>query len=1040
PDVARGKPVIVPDLRTNCLLVSAGPDDTRIIQQLLKKVDVELKDPAVQLVVIPLKHNDAGVVAPTIRNIFAARLKSMTPQGETPTPQDQVDVDTDVLSNSLILSASKENLALIRSLLDKVDVEPPAETGIVRMYLLMNSDAQRVGSMLQGLLREGLYKPGALAAGQSPALAAREKVSIATDIRTNVLIVSASKENFAVIEEILKRIDASEDFTLLGDVQIYTLKHADATRLAPTLQQFFQAKRAAEQATGGTGRSLPVSIIPDARTNTLLVAGSRESFRAIEVMIAKLDAKEVLAETEFRIFELKHATAAKLQATLQRLFDQRVVRDTKKNPVTLIADTQANSLIVGATAEDMKLAESLVSRLDVAGAEAGKTLQIFPLKKADAAQVAATLRDLYKAQAGGADPGVSITIDERINALVVSAGEAELKRIEELIAQLDRETLTGVMEIRFFALRYADAAELAQILTDTLTKKPTPLTKVSPNRQSLLQFITRTKEGKDLVAVALQEGVLVTPDRRTNSLVILAPADNMPFLESLVSALDAADPRRAEIRVFTLKNADSRQMADVLTELFALKAAAGQSTRAVEYTLVATQPAVGAEKGPSARIGSDEQRALTVTVDVRTNSLLVGGTKEYVEMCERVIQELDASPAQGRIIRIVRLKNARAADVQGAVRSVLDQELQRVRNALGADRMGAVERLLEREIAVVAVPADGSTENANTLLLSASPRYFETIAKMIQELDAPPPQVLIQVLLAEVTLDDAVGIGAEWTYASELPANRKQVVGTSLGVVGDFQREGGFNVSITSGDFSFFLRALQDQGRLEVLDRPQILASDNKNARFNVGQSVPYVDNSRVTEGGTTINTISYRDVGVILNVTPRINPEGFVKLEIDSEISSISASRIEITEGLNATVFNVRQATTTVTVQDRHTIVIGGLLRTKDEQREKKVPILGDIPFLGNLFKSSSTVKERTELLIVLTPQVVQDVPVADSITAAELERLKLLRAVEKDGPTKGAIFTPLETLLSGKEGPTSRPAGRPDETPPDGRKEAPK
>lgn len=232
PDVVRQAPAILPELRTNALIVTANADDTRILKVLIEKLDVEDQNLAVELAVIPMKFNDAGIVGPTIQSLFQSRLTSMTVPGQTPAPQDRVDVVADALTNALIVSASKENLALIRSLLEKVDVEPPDETGIVRIYVLKNSDAQRVATLLQGLMSQGLYKPGLAVAGTSATLAAREKVAIAVDVRTNVLIVSASKENFKVIEEIVDRIDSGGDFTGLSDIRLYTLKRADATRSA----------------------------------------------------------------------------------------------------------------------------------------------------------------------------------------------------------------------------------------------------------------------------------------------------------------------------------------------------------------------------------------------------------------------------------------------------------------------------------------------------------------------------------------------------------------------------------------------------------------------------------------------------------------------------------------------------------------------------------------------------------------------------------------------------------------------------------------
>ncbi len=845
-DIRRQKPVILPDLRTNSLLVAANTDDTKVLKGLLKNLDVKLTDPAVKLVVIPMKHNDAGVVGPMIREIFAARLVSMTPQGSQAAPQDRVDVSVDSLTNALVISANKENLTLIDGLLKKVDIEPPMETGIIRMFRLKNADAQRVSTLLSSLISQGLYKPGAIAAGTNSALANREKVAVAVDTRTNVLIVSASKENFAVIAEIIAKID-SDDAVLDGDIRAFPLKKASATNLADTLNNLYRAKLQAEQAAGSSGRSLPTSIIPDARTNTLLVTGSRESFKSISDMIKQLDTGASARITEIKVFELKSA----------------------------------------------------------------------------------------------------------------------------------------------------DATELATILIDTLTSKPKSVIDDPNVRQAMLKFVTQDKDGKMVVAKALQEGLLITPDSRNNSLVVSAPVENMPLLANLIKALDNTTPRSAEIKVFPLKNADATRMAEVLTQLFRLQQTGSGDSKSIKYTLKSTTRPAGKGSEVSATLGSAEQTALTVTVDTRTNSLLVGGTKQYVELAGIVIKELDASPAQERQTKIYRLRNAQAADIQTALRSFLDQERQTISSTLGTDGIGAAHRLLEQEVAIVA------EETTNTLLLSASPRYFKTVSKMIDELDQPLPQVLIKVLLAEVTLTGRSDLGFEWDHsATHGNSGTVRRVGTDLGVAGSFNTNGGFRFSLSGGDIDLFLHALQSEGRLEVLSRPQILTADNQTGQINVGQRVPFVTNSRVTDQGSVFNTIQYEDVGIILETTPRINPEGEIKLEVKAEISSISDSdSVEISEGVNAIVLNNRSATTTVTVKDGHTIVIGGLITTQDNNTEKKVPFLGDLPILGELFKSTTITKNRTELLIVLTPYVQLNSADADKETKKQLKRLDLLSEKRRQG-----------------------------------------
>ncbi|MFP4104932.1 MAG: secretin N-terminal domain-containing protein [Phycisphaerae bacterium] len=978
---AEDKPNITIDTRTNTLIVSTSDKTFKVIESLLKRVDVEMKDPSVRLEVIPLQHNDATAVAPMIERIFADRLKSMAPEGTTPAPQNVVNVEADPLANALVVSANKQNMILLRDLLTKVDLEPSEQTAQVKLFHLTLADATRISEVLKNLISQGLYKPGAAAAQDNPLVAAREKISVAVDTRTNVLIVSASPQNLKLIGGLIDQLDSSEDYSEFGDIRTYELKRADATKLAPTLEGFFQSKRQAEMTAGSSGRSLPLTIIPDARTNTLLVAGSRESFAAIERMIKKLDGEQIVAASTFKVFPLEQATAAVLQPTLQQLFDQRVTRGQTKDAVTVIADTRSNSLLVGASPEDMKLAGEIIEKLDTAPGNA-ESVKVFALKKADAAGVAEVIRSFYEAQQGTG--GVTVSVDERVNAVVVSAGKADMARIEKLVAKLDTKDVTSVAEIRVFTLENAKAPELAQILTDTLTSKPASPTETSANRQMLLQFITRSKGGEELITSALQQGVLITPDPRTNSLVISAPVESMPLLDSLIRALDSTAPKMAEIRVFALQNAQASRMAEVLTSLFALESTGGNDTRAVRYTLTSTQPAKAV--GPAATVGTDEQKALTVTVDSRTNSLLIGGTEQYVAMCSKIIEELDSSPAQERINKVYHPRNAQAADIQTALRSFLDQELTRLRTTLGEDRMGAAQRLLEREVAVVAEPV------GNTLLISASPRYFQTIERMMLQLDKAPPQVLIRVLLAEIALDDTTDLGLDWNYTTT-SGDKTVETGTNFGVNATASSNGGFSMSVTGGDLNLFLHALQSQGRLEVLSRPQILAIDNKESRINIGQRVPFIRESRVTDQGTTLNTIQYEPIGINLTVTPRINDDGFVKMDVAPEISSLSESNVQVSENVNAVVINSRSAETTVNVKDGQTIVIGGLITTRDEDRESKVPVLGDLYLIGNLFRQTRRIKERTELLIILTPEIIRTPEDARRMSARQINRLNLKR-----------------------------------------------
>ena len=966
-------PNIVVDGRTNALIISASSKTLAIVNSLILKLDKKSDNPGIKVEVLPLVHNDSSQVAGMVNDVFSARRRNLLQPGEPSQAQERVNVESDGLTNSLIITASNENLELIRELVAKIDIEPTAETSQLTIIPLNYADAQRAAAMLRSLIKQGLYRPGSTRS--RAARASRESIAISVDLATNTLIISASPENLAVVREVVNQID-TQNYAKSGALKLYQLQHASATRLAATIDSFFKSKRTAEASVGDADAVVPVAVTPDERTNTLLITGGKESFSIIDKLLEKLDADAVVALNQYEVISLKNGSAVKLKTMLDRLFAGRTTPQGGQTPqpVTIIADSIANSLVVGATTEDLPMVRDLVKRLDSEQTDPDINVAVLSLSKANASSVSQIIQGLYRDTGSTTGPSVAISVDERINALVVSAGENDLKRIEELAQQLDTDEVSRVSEIRVFALKHASATDLALLLNTALNTKPLNLTSQSADRQELLQFITRTIEDNELVATGLREGVLITPDPRTNSLVVSAPVDNMELIEQVIKKLDSSSPQIAQIKVLQLSNADAGRMAEVLTNLFRLEAAGGDSnSRSIRYTLVKpSKPLIGGENEPT--IGTAEQNALTVTVDIRTNSLLVGGSEHYVSLAIQIITELDSSPAQERITKVYRLKNAQAEEIALALTQFLDQARQRVQAVLGTEAVGTAQRLLDEEVAIVAEPTN------NALLVSASPRYFEQVSEMIDQLDQPQRQVLIQVLLAEVTLDGNNDQGIDWAVSRDFIPDASfpgDEGGNDFSAGSSFGSEsgsalGGLTATITNGDVDFILRAMQSDGRLEVLSRPQILAADNQPATIDIGQRVPFVTGSSYNERGNLVNSFSYEQVGVQLSVTPRISPDGLVKLDVEPTISSLSTSSVPISEGFNAPVINNRSASTMVSVQDGQTVVMGGLISTEDNERVTKIPLLGDIPYLGVAFKRTQKIRSRTELLIILTPQVI--------------------------------------------------------------------
>ena len=994
------RPNIVVDGRTNALIIAANSKTLAIVNSLIQRLDTKMDNPGIKVEVVPLVHNDSSQVAGMINDVFAARRRNMAQPGEPSQPQERVNVESDGLTNSLIVTASNENLELIRELVSKVDIEPTAETSQLTIIPLKFADAQRAAAMLRSLVKQGLYRPGTTRS--SIARASRESIAISVDHATNTLIISASPENLAVVREVVNQID-TENYAKSGALKLYQLKHASATRLASTIEAFFKSKRTAEASVGDIDAVVPVAVTPDERTNTLLVTGGKESFSIIDQLLEKLDADAVVAQNQYEVISLNNGSATKLKTMLDRLFAGRTTPPGGQAPlpVTIIADSISNALVIGAATEDLPMVRDLVQRLDSEQTDPDINVAVLSLSKANATSVSQIIQGLYRDAGATSGPSVAISVDERINALVVSAGENDLKRIQELAKQLDTDEVSRVSEIRVFALKHASSTDLALLLNTALNTKPQNLTSQSADRQELLQFITRTVEENELVTTGLREGVLITPDPRTNSLVVSAPVDNMELIEQVINKLDSSSPQIAQIKVLQLDNADAVRMAEVLTNLFRLEEAGGEAnSRSIRYTLVKpSNPSIEGTDEPT--IGTAEQNALTVTVDIRTNSLLVGGSEHYVSLAIQIITELDSSPAQERITKVYRLKNAQAEEIALALTTFLDQARQRIQAVLGTEAVGTAQRLLDEEVAIVAEPTN------NALLVSASPRYFEQVSEMIDQLDQPQRQVLIQVLLAEVTLDGNSDQGIDWAVSRDFIPDASfpgDEGGNDFSAGSNFGSDsgsalGGLTATITNGDVDFILRAMQSDGKLEILSRPQILAADNQAASIDIGQRVPFVTGSSYNERGNLVNAFSYEQVGVQLNVTPRISPDGLVKLDVEPTISSLSSSSVPISAGFDAPVINNRSASTMVSVQDGQTVVMGGLISTEDNVRETKIPLLGDIPYLGVAFKRTKKTRKRTELLIIMTPQIIETPEEIEKFSRESIENSTFMRPFNESG-----------------------------------------
>jgi len=252
----------------------------------------------------------------------------------------------------------------------------------------------------------------------------------------------------------------------------------------------------------------------------------------------------------------------------------------------------------------------------------------------------------------------------------------------------------------------------------------------------------------------------------------------------------------------------------------------------------------------------------------------------------------------------------------------------------------------------------------------------------------------------QVSYDKGFDIGAEFSYKGSIAVNAEpsgrapDVALSKFGLADaalDPTHSGAF-YRILGQDVNATLHALASVTKTEILSLPSILTRNNQQATIMVGQRVPIITNSRVSDTtNTTINTVEYEDVGIILRVTPFITAEGLVEMIVSPEISSLSATTVPISNTVSSPVIDQRSADTVVVTPSDRTVVIGGLISTQSQDSERKVPILGDIPLLGAAFKRKIKNDVKTELLIFLTPHVVQNPEDLARISNDERQKMDL-------------------------------------------------
>lgn len=485
--------------------------------------------------------------------------------------------------------------------------------------------------------------------------------------------------------------------------------------------------------------------------------------------------------------------------------------------------------------------------------------------------------------------------------------------------------------------------------------------------------------------ISANNAIAVLP--ASNTLIITDYADNLRRLGAIIEAVDR--PVQSDATLIRLQYVSAVDLAQSLARLMADAA-----------------PAADAQAMGGAR--------LTIVPDARANALLVrSSSPSRLQSLRELVAGLDVPGALGSNIHVVYLKNAEAAKLAETLRSLVSGRTQGNQAAASAGTVAPAAATAGSGDGNAMIIADTAS---NALVINAPDIVYNSLRAVIDRLDARRAQVYVEALVVEVSADKAAEFGIQWQDLSGVNESGVNFIGgTNLGArnkgtniidaaanLGTVGR--GLNIGVVDGTINIpglgtvtnlgvLARALETDANANILSTPNLLTLDNEEAKIVIGQNVPFITGQYAQTGSSTtatpFQTIERRDVGLTLKVRPQVSEGGTVKLEIYQEISSLR----DTTTAADV-ITDKRSIDSTVLVDDGRIIVLGGLIQDNVQDGVDKVPLLGDIPLLGHLFRSETRSRQKTNLMVFLRPHVLRDSASADVLTGERYEYIRRRQA----------------------------------------------
>ena len=801
------------------------------------------------------------------------------------------------------------------------------------------------------------------------------QANIFADSITNALVITDVSSNVRRIVSILQFADEGDPSPL--KIALIPLSYADATSIEQTLNKVFEDNNEDSKSPGGTTGLDPeqikqaieqglgvalidgmIKVYADSDSNTLIIKATEENLMILKAFIVHLDKAPTL-QTEIRTYHLEYAIAEDVATTLEEVI------------------TGDNIQGGGRRSFDREdILEMMTYRRNQ-----GNTSDIFQ----------------------GIVGLVNITYDDRLNIVIISSDPRNFTIIEKIIQVLDQQQTEN--EFKMYLLEFADAATLKENLTQLFEGEDT-------GGSSRYWWDYDRRSSNQDTGFGVQGTVHIVEDIRLNALLISTSANNFPMIDDLIEKLDVNLPDQEwGSRIFYLKYADAENIANLINTHYQGNQddfGGGDSYYYYRYYLPQRQTTPQAQGALAGNVAAQPLAS--------HNALIVStGTKRNFDLIADFIKQLDipTPEAMTEVTEIIRLEYATADSIVQVLEQVW-QEVQSEDEGFGfrrffSSRFGEDEPTdINSLFGKVTIYADPDT---NSLIVTTRRRYLDQVRALIKRLDFVRGQVRIDIKILEVTLDETTKLGIEMAAEEKKlsglelsPIN--PLIGEANSELGLAQEISGFNYSLVTKEYMALLHTLIRENKVKTLSTPTITTRDNYPATWSSGRRIPYlqsVDTNSILGDTATQPLFNYDfidpPVGINISLTPHIarsqaGEDG--KRTIGLDITNISASNfIEFTD-FNAPITDDNSLSVYIDVEDGQQLIVGGIIRKKQKQVENKVPILGDIPLLGRLFKSTETEVQDTEIVFIITPHII-DIKNPDDI--------KKLRQKEEDWRKNGEI-----------------------------------